>query len=69
MRCLRTQIDKPIIGRPSVDTGGKRNAVFGDPKLVAEIEYRAWTHDGKLRHASYEGLREAADDADACEVE
>ncbi|TCA92196.1 hypothetical protein E0H65_22555 [Rhizobium leguminosarum bv. viciae] len=33
------------------------------PKLVAEIEYRAWTHDGKLRHASYKGLRDAADEA------
>jgi bifunctional non-homologous end joining protein LigD len=25
---------------------------------VAEIEYRGWTHDGSLRHASFKGLRE-----------
>ncbi|WP_348649059.1 hypothetical protein [Rhizobium leguminosarum] len=25
--------------------------------LVAEIEYRAWTDDGKLRHSSCKGLR------------
>ena len=43
---------------PATDTGRKRNAVFVRPELVAEIEYRAWTHDGKLRHASYKGLRE-----------
>ncbi|MBY3021809.1 non-homologous end-joining DNA ligase [Rhizobium leguminosarum] len=58
---LREQMDKLIINKPAVDTGRKRNAVFVRPELVAEIEYRAWTHDGKLRHASYKGLREAAD--------
>lgn len=60
---IRKQMDKLIIGKPAVDTGRKRNAVFVDPKLVAEIEYRAWTHDGKLRHASYKGLREVSDNA------
>ncbi len=60
---LRTQMDKLIVDKSTVDTGRKRNAVFIDPKLVAEIEYRAWTHDGKLRHASYKGLRDAADEA------
>ncbi|NEI06145.1 ATP-dependent DNA ligase [Rhizobium leguminosarum] len=59
---LRELMDKLIIAKPAVETGRKRNAVFVDPKLVAEIEYRAWTHDGKLRHASYKGLR-AQDDA------
>ncbi|NLS07665.1 hypothetical protein HGP14_30870 [Rhizobium sp. P32RR-XVIII] len=33
------------------------------PTLIAEIEYRAWTDDGKLRHASYKGLREEQDEA------
>ncbi|TBB46298.1 ATP-dependent DNA ligase [Rhizobium ruizarguesonis] len=58
---LREQMDKLIIGKPAVDTGRKRNAVYVHPELVAEIEYRAWTHDGKLRHASYKGLREPQD--------
>ncbi|WP_323130703.1 hypothetical protein [Sinorhizobium medicae] len=31
--------------------------------LVAEVEYRAWTDDGKLRHASFKGIRELADDS------
>lgn len=60
---LREQMDKLIIAKPAVDTGRKRNAVFVHPKLIAEIEYRAWTGDGKLRHASYKGLREKEDDA------
>jgi bifunctional non-homologous end joining protein LigD len=28
------------------------------PDLVAEVEFRAWTGDGHLRHASFRGLRE-----------
>ncbi|ANM12025.1 non-homologous end-joining DNA ligase [Rhizobium sp. N324] len=58
---LRQQMDKLKIAKPAVDTGRKRNAVFLEPKLIAEIEYRGWTRDGKLRHASYKGLRDAAD--------
>ncbi|MBY4608996.1 non-homologous end-joining DNA ligase [Rhizobium sp. 9T] len=60
---LREQMDKLIISKPTVDTGRKRNAVFVRPELIAEIEYRSWTHDSKLRHASYKGLREAQDSA------
>ncbi|MBY3495310.1 non-homologous end-joining DNA ligase [Rhizobium laguerreae] len=65
---LREQMDKLIIAKPAVDTGRKRNAVFVDPQLVAEIEYRAWTHDGKLRHASYKRLRDTQDDPSVYEL-
>lgn len=41
----------------------RRGAVFVEPVLVAEVEYRAWTNDGKLRHASFKGIREREDDA------
>jgi bifunctional non-homologous end joining protein LigD len=37
--------------------------------LLAEIEYRAWTHDGKLRHAAYKGLREVQDNAVVFNIE
>lgn len=40
----------------------RKNAVFTEPVLVAEVEYRAWTDDGKLRHASFKGIREGADE-------
>ncbi|WP_425355772.1 ATP-dependent DNA ligase [Rhizobium leguminosarum] len=66
---LREQMDRLIIAKPAVDTGRKRNAVFVRPELVAEIEYRAWTDDGKLRHSSYKGLREVQDNAGICEIE
>ncbi len=37
----------------------RRDAIrWVDPKLVAEIEFVEWTHDGRLRAPSYQGLRE-----------
>ncbi|MDW9581607.1 ATP-dependent DNA ligase [Sinorhizobium meliloti] len=41
----------------------RKNAVFTEPMLVAEVEYRAWTDDGKLRHASFKGIRPREDEA------
>jgi bifunctional non-homologous end joining protein LigD len=35
-----------------------RGAVFAEPRLVAEIEFREWTRSGSLRAPSYKGLRE-----------
>jgi bifunctional non-homologous end joining protein LigD len=35
-----------------------RNVIFVDPVTVAEIEFREWTPDGRLRHASFKGLRQ-----------
>lgn len=35
-----------------------RDVRFVRPDLVAEVEFRAWTADGHLRHASFRGLRE-----------
>lgn len=36
----------------------QRDAVFVEPKHVAEIAFTEWTHDDTLRHPSYKGLRE-----------
>ena len=33
------------------------------PELVVEVEYTAWTRDGRLRHPSYKGLRDDVDPA------
>jgi bifunctional non-homologous end joining protein LigD len=35
-----------------------RNAVFVEPELVAEIEFREWTTEGVMRAPSFKGLRE-----------
>ncbi|AVC46643.1 ATP dependent DNA ligase C terminal region family protein (plasmid) [Rhizobium leguminosarum bv. viciae] len=39
------------------------------PTLIAEIEFRGWTDDGNLRHASYKGLREVQDNAAVYELD
>ncbi|TPP09813.1 DNA ligase D [Rhizobium glycinendophyticum] len=36
----------------------RKDAVFVAPNLVAEVEFRGWTGDAHLRHASFRGLRE-----------
>ncbi len=36
----------------------RRGLVYVAPKLVAEVEFRAWSADGNLRHAAFRGLRE-----------
>jgi bifunctional non-homologous end joining protein LigD len=35
-----------------------RTALFCEPRLVAEVEFREWTSSGILRQSSYKGLRE-----------
>src|SRR5205823_12871874 len=34
------------------------DVVWVEPKLVCEVEFAEWTHDGRLRAPSYQGLRE-----------
>jgi bifunctional non-homologous end joining protein LigD len=43
----------------------KGDVVWVEPELVAEVEFVEWTHDGRLRAPSYQGLRE---DKEAVEV-
>lgn len=59
---LRTALEKLRTNTPTVPLKGK-NLVFTQPTLIAEIEFRGWSNDGKLRHASYKGLREVQDNA------
>ncbi|TAX99126.1 ATP-dependent DNA ligase [Rhizobium leguminosarum] len=60
---LREKLDALVTSTPAAAVD-RKGAIFVKPKLIAEIEYRAWTDDGKLRHASYKGLRDRKDGAD-----
>jgi bifunctional non-homologous end joining protein LigD len=55
-------LDRLKTKRPAVAVD-RQGVVFAQPTLIAEIEYRAWADDGKLRHASYKGLRDVQDNA------
>ncbi|MCA1408434.1 non-homologous end-joining DNA ligase [Ensifer sp. IC3342] len=59
---LRELLDEIRVDKPPVSLQ-RKGAVFTRPLLIAEVEYRAWTDDGKLRHPSFKGIRERADDA------
>lgn len=61
-RELRRALDEITREKPALPLKAKR-IVWVDPVLVAEVEFRGWTGDGMLRHASYKGLREGADAA------
>lgn len=37
---------------------GMRGVHWVQPQLVAEVEFTEWTDDGRLRHPSFQGLRE-----------
>jgi bifunctional non-homologous end joining protein LigD len=52
--------DSPFAGRQP-----PKDAVFAEPRLVAEVEFNEWTKTGTMRHPSFQGLR---DDKDPQEV-
>ncbi|MEP7010288.1 MAG: DNA ligase D [Acidobacteriota bacterium] len=61
---------KPLIRKtsPFVDPpkgAEAREVTWVDPKLVAEVAFTEWTDDGRMRHPSFQGLRE---DKTAAEV-
>src|SRR5205823_60941 len=43
---------------PKMPKVRKSDVVWVEPKLVCEVEFSEWTHDGRLRAPSYKGLRE-----------
>jgi bifunctional non-homologous end joining protein LigD len=67
---LKRMLDTLKMKEPPIAFEGRRkDVVWVQPTLIAEIEYRAWTDDGKLRHASYKGLRELQDNAAIFDME
>lgn len=50
---------------PPVPREQARGAVWAEPRIVIEAEFALWTNSGRLRAASYRGLR---DDKDPAEV-
>ena len=65
---LRKQLD--ALARPSCpfdpppDREFLKDAVWVRPELVVEVRFANWTGDGRLRHASFEGVRPDVNPAD-----
>ncbi len=47
----------PFAAVPAEERGA-RGPVWVEPKLVAEVDFRGWTHGDRVRQASFQGLRE-----------
>jgi bifunctional non-homologous end joining protein LigD len=62
-RDLKQKLDTLRVDKPAAPVKGK-TLVFTEPTLVAEVVFGGWTHDNKLRHTSFKGLREVADNAE-----
>jgi bifunctional non-homologous end joining protein LigD len=58
--------EPPFRTVPKMPKVRKDAIVWVEPKLVAEVEFVEWTHDGRLRAPSYQGLR---DDKEAEDVQ
>jgi bifunctional non-homologous end joining protein LigD len=54
----------PFADVPKMPKVRREDVVWVEPKLVCEVEFAEWTHDGRLRAPSYQGLREDKPAAD-----
>jgi bifunctional non-homologous end joining protein LigD len=48
----------PFAAAPKMPKVRKGDVVWVEPKLVCEVEFLEWTHDGHLRAPSFQGLRD-----------
>ncbi|HVP59942.1 MAG TPA: non-homologous end-joining DNA ligase [Myxococcaceae bacterium] len=58
-RRLLTLLKKDEVPRPAIEDAPRmRDAHWVKPRHVAELQFTEWTRDGRLRHPSFQGLRE-----------
>lgn len=61
LRQLHTRLSKAERRSPALaqrPAGLGRGVHWVEPKLVAEVAFTEWTRDGRIRHPSFQGLRE-----------
>jgi bifunctional non-homologous end joining protein LigD len=55
---LLAELSKDETDGPQISGAPRmRDARWVKPRLVAQVRFTEWTHDGKLRHPSFQGLR------------
>ncbi|MDQ3993426.1 MAG: DNA ligase D [Actinomycetota bacterium] len=52
------RVTSPFRVVPKMPKVRKDDVVWVTPKLVCDVEFAEWTHDGRLRAPSYQGLRD-----------
>ncbi|HSH44593.1 MAG TPA: non-homologous end-joining DNA ligase, partial [Longimicrobiales bacterium] len=67
-RLSRLERKSPPVTDPPRGAGA-RGVHWVRPELVAEVEFTEWTNDGRIRHPSFQGLREDKDPADVVREE
>jgi len=50
--------DSPFVETPRMPRVRRSDVVWVEPRLVAEVKFAEWTHEGRLRAPVYLGLRE-----------
>jgi bifunctional non-homologous end joining protein LigD len=52
------RIDKAPLDEVPKEERASRNAKWVKPRLVVEVSFHGWTHGGRIRQASFQGIRE-----------
>lgn len=68
-RLRRLGRPRPPFASLPASLGRSRVSHWVEPTLVAQVEFRDWTRDGKLRQPSFQGLREDKDPRDVAREE
>ena len=56
---LRDELAKDVVPAPMVEGAPRiRDATWVRPRLVGQVAFAEWTHDDRLRHPSFLGLRD-----------
>jgi bifunctional non-homologous end joining protein LigD len=66
-RFAKLAVDKPVLPRSEMAglTAGEYSAIHWlKPTLLGEVAFTEWTKDGRIRHPSFQGLREDKNAAD-----